>query len=59
MNIRAALARMHEPRPDFVSVSSLLALFQDSTATVASPARRPLRGARPGATPNTPTAPSR
>jgi tetratricopeptide (TPR) repeat protein len=26
---------MHEPRPDFVSVSSLLALFQDSTATAA------------------------
>lgn len=35
MDRHASLARMHEPRPDFVSVSSLLALFQDSTAGAA------------------------
>lgn len=49
MEYQEALKRMQQPRPDFVSVSSLLALFEGSPAELMS-AQRAAWGAKPGDT---------
>ncbi len=50
MDHREALERLHRPRPDFVSVRSLLALFEGPSATELSRAQRDAWQAKPGDT---------
>lgn len=50
MDYREALERMHRPRPDFVSVSSLLALFEGRAAAQLTKAQRAAWQAKPGDT---------